>query len=278
MSQKYMSITSRDTDLVADTCMHSTYMIQMYIVHCTYHETLQMYTFIFTLRELSAPPRKSRRISKRKEVIQETQNSDTHTNVIGNTENRATAQMIKAQIEAVIPDITNSVIAALSAHGLLFPGNNMANVTQTNTENNVACTPSGLNSNALSTSVRNAENSNETSQSVNISNNNNASTDTSSFENSTTSMTQQYSQPSFRKSLFPFIVTPNCTQAGTSQQTSGLFGAPNQTDTRITSGNTSQQSVTQGTLHDSVAGTPFTNSSTSPYNFTRQSISKPLAL
>jgi hypothetical protein len=49
--------------------------------------------------------------------------------------NRATAQMIKAQIEAVIPDFTNSVIAALSAHGLLFPGNNMANVTQTtNTE------------------------------------------------------------------------------------------------------------------------------------------------
>jgi hypothetical protein len=37
--------------------------------------------------------------------------------------------MIKAQIEAVIPDFTNSVIAALSAHGLLFPGNNMANVT-----------------------------------------------------------------------------------------------------------------------------------------------------
>jgi hypothetical protein len=73
-------------------------------------------------------------------------------------------------------------------------------------------------------------------------------------------------------------VTPNCTQAGTSQQTSGLFGAPNQTDTRITSGNTSQQSVTQGTLHDSVAGTPLTNSSTSPYNFTGQSISKPLAL
>jgi hypothetical protein len=100
-----------------------------------------MYTFIFTLRELSAPPRKSRRISKRKEVIQETQNSDTHTNVIGNTENRATAQMIKAQIEAVIPDITNSVIAALSAHGLLFPGNNMANVTQTtNTDNIVTCT------------------------------------------------------------------------------------------------------------------------------------------
>jgi hypothetical protein len=52
-------------------------------------------------------------------VIQATQNSDTHTNVIGNTENRATAQMIKAQIEAVIPDFTNSVIAALSAHGLL---------------------------------------------------------------------------------------------------------------------------------------------------------------
>ena len=91
-------------------------------------------------------------------------------------------------------------------------------------------------------------------------------------------MTQQYSQPSFRKSLFPFTVTPNFRQAGTSQQTSGLFGAPNQTDTRITSGNTSQQSVTQGTLHDSVAGTPLTNSSTSPYNFTRQSISKPLAL
>jgi hypothetical protein len=35
-------------------------------------------------------------------------------------------------------------------------------------------------------------------------------------------------------------VTPNCTQAGTSQQTSGLFGAPNQTDTRITSDNTLQ--------------------------------------
>jgi hypothetical protein len=98
-------------------------------------------------------------------VIQETQNSDTHTNVIGNTENRATAQMIKVQIEAVIPDITNSVIAALSAHGLLFPGNNMANVTQTtNTDNIVTCTSSGLNRNALSTSVRNADNSNETSQ------------------------------------------------------------------------------------------------------------------
>ena len=73
--------------------------------------------------------------------------------------------MIKAQIEAVIPDITNSVIAALSAHGLLFPGNNMANVTQTtNTDNIVTCTSSGLNSNAPSTSVRNADNSNETSQ------------------------------------------------------------------------------------------------------------------
>jgi hypothetical protein len=85
---------------------------------------------------MPAPPRKSRRISKRKEVIQEKQSSDIHTNVIGNTENRATAQMIKAQIEAVIPDITNSIIAALSAHGLLFPGNNMANVTQTiNTDN-----------------------------------------------------------------------------------------------------------------------------------------------
>lgn len=118
-----MSITSRDTDLVADINIHSAYMIQMYIVHCTYHETLQMYTFNFTFREMYAPPRKSRRISKRKEVIQETQSSDIHTNVIGNTENRATAQMIKAQIEAVIPDITNSVIAALSAHGLLFPGN-----------------------------------------------------------------------------------------------------------------------------------------------------------
>ena len=199
-------------------------MIHMYIVHCTYHETLQMYTFIFTFREMSAPPRRSRRISKRKEVIQETQNSDTHTNVIGSTENRATAQMIKAQIEAVIPDITNSVIAALSAHGLLFPGNNMANVTQTtNTDNIVTCTSSGLNSNALSTSVRNEDNSNETSQSVNISNNNNASTDTSSLETSTTSMTQQYSQPSFRESLFPFTVTPNCTQAGTSQQASGLL-------------------------------------------------------
>jgi Zn-dependent metalloprotease len=173
------------------------------MIHCTYHETLQMYTFIFTFREMSAPPRKSRRISKRKEVIQETQNSDTHTKVIGNTENRATAQMIKVQIEAVIPHITNSVIAALSAHGLLFPGNNMANVTQTtNTDNIVTCTSSGLNSNALSTSVRNEDNSNETSQSVNISNNNNASTDTSSLENSTTSMTQQYSQPSFRESLF----------------------------------------------------------------------------
>jgi hypothetical protein len=124
-----------------------------------------MYTFIFTFREMSDPPRKSRRISKRKEVIQETQNSDTYTNGIGNTENRTTAQMIKAQIEAVIPDITNSVIAALSAHGLLFPGNNMANVTQTtNTDNIVTCTSSGLNSNALSTSVRNADNSNETSQ------------------------------------------------------------------------------------------------------------------
>ena len=31
-------------------------------------------------------------------------------------------------------------------------------------------------------------------------------------------------------------------------------------------------------MHDCVTGTPFTNSSTSPYNFTRQSISKPLAL
>ena len=66
--------------------------------------------------------------------------------------------MIKAQIEAVIPDFTNSVIAALSAHGLLFPGNNMANVTQTtNTDNIVTCTSSGLNSNAPSTSVRNAD-------------------------------------------------------------------------------------------------------------------------
>jgi hypothetical protein len=58
--------------------------------------------------------------------------------------------MIKAQIEAVIPDFTNSVIAALSAHGLLFPGNNMANVTQTtNTDNIVTCTSSGLNSNEV---------------------------------------------------------------------------------------------------------------------------------
>jgi hypothetical protein len=137
---------------------------------------------------MSAPPRKSRRISKRKEVIQDNDNSDTHTNVIGNTENRATAQMIKTQIEVVIPDTTKSVIAALSAHGLLFPGNNMVNVTQTtNTDNIVTCTSSGLNSNALSTSVRNEDNSNETSQSVNISNNNNASTDTSSLENNTTS-------------------------------------------------------------------------------------------
>jgi hypothetical protein len=61
-----MSITSRDTDLVADTCIHSTYVIQIYIVHCTYHETLQMYTFIFTFREMSAPPRKSRRYLREK--------------------------------------------------------------------------------------------------------------------------------------------------------------------------------------------------------------------
>jgi hypothetical protein len=99
---------------------------------------------------MSAPPRKSRRISKRKEVIQDTDNSDTHTNVIGNTENRATAQMIKTQIEAVIPDITKFVVAALSAHGFLFPGNNMANVTQTtNTDNIVTCTSTGLNSQLL---------------------------------------------------------------------------------------------------------------------------------
>ena len=35
----------------------------------------------------------------------------------------STSELSKSQINAAIPDIANSVIAALSAHGLIFPGN-----------------------------------------------------------------------------------------------------------------------------------------------------------
>ena len=42
---------------------------------------------------------------------------------ITETNASSTSELIKSQINAAIPNITNSVIAALSAHGLIFPGN-----------------------------------------------------------------------------------------------------------------------------------------------------------
>jgi hypothetical protein len=97
-----------------------------------------IYMYFCTCRVMSAPPRKSRRIAARRppqtnasinpnipvHTTDHVQTTDTNAN--------STSELINSQINAAIPDITNSVIAALSAHGLIFPGNSQHRLTLIN--------------------------------------------------------------------------------------------------------------------------------------------------
>ena len=96
------------------------------------------YMYFCTCRVMSAPPRKSRRIAARRPPQKNASinpNIPVHTtDHVQTTDTNAssTSELINSQINAAIPDITNSVIAALSAHGLIFPGNSQHRLTLIN--------------------------------------------------------------------------------------------------------------------------------------------------
>ena len=85
---------------------------------------------------MSAPPRKSRRIPARRSPQT---NASINPNIPVHTTDHvqttdmnssSTSELSNSQINAAIADITNSVLAALSAHGLIFPGNSTSDRQQ----------------------------------------------------------------------------------------------------------------------------------------------------
>jgi hypothetical protein len=85
---------------------------------------------------MSAPPWKSGRIAARRPPQTNASinpNIPVHTtDHVQTTDTNAssTSELINSQINAAIPDITNSVIVALSAHGRIFPGNSTSDRQQ----------------------------------------------------------------------------------------------------------------------------------------------------
>ena len=95
--------------------------------------------YFCTYRVKSAPPQKSRHIAARRPPQTNASinpNIPVHTtDHVQTTDMNAssTSELINSQINAAIPDITNSVIAALSAHGFIFPGNCKSDIEQYHT-------------------------------------------------------------------------------------------------------------------------------------------------
>ena len=92
--------------------------------------------YFCTCRVLSAPTRKLRCIAARRPPQTNASinpNIPVHTtDHVQTTDTNAssTSELINSQINAAIPDITNSVIAALSAHGLIFLGDSTSDRQQ----------------------------------------------------------------------------------------------------------------------------------------------------
>jgi len=97
---------------------------------------------------MAEPPRKSRRISsKMSRAIHIEDNREVHIPAQSNTCSTAQSEgsdinaKIQEGIQAAIPDITNSVISALKAHGLIFPTTQCVNDTAEHAEPNTNSTP-----------------------------------------------------------------------------------------------------------------------------------------
>ena len=86
--------------------------------------------YFCTCRVMSAPPRKSRRIAARRPPQTNAPMTDQGKTTATNASSTCTSELIKSQINAAIPAITNSVISALSAHGFIFPDNSTADRQQ----------------------------------------------------------------------------------------------------------------------------------------------------